>query len=175
MPGVALSDAGVAQAARLATRLADDPIDRVVCSPLDRTQATAEAIGAACGVSVAVDAGLIELDMGEWTGREIEALHGENAWTEWNAHRSTARIPGGESMVEAQARIVAVLSHLASAHPGEAIAVVSHSDMIKAAVAHVLGLSLDNLMRFNVGPASVTRVVWGEWGALLMGLNEECS
>lgn len=144
----------------------------MVTSPLDRTRATAQAIAEPHDLRAESLGGLIELDMGEWTGREIEGLHGEPAWTSWNERRATARIPGGETMAEAQGRIVAALDALAAAHAERTIAVVSHADMIKAAVAHVLGLSLDNLMAFDVSPASVTRVVWGDWGARLMSLNE---
>ena len=49
---------------------------------------------------------------------------------------------------------------------------VTHSDMIRAAVAHVLGLPLDNLLRFEVEPASITRIVAGDWGTKLSTLNE---
>lgn len=169
---MALSDDGRAQAARLGARLAGERIDRLVASPLDRTRETAAAIGAACGVAVETSDGVIELDMGDWTGRAIAELHGEPEWAAWNETRSTVRIPGGESMAEAQARIVRALGALAAEESGRTVVVVSHADMIKAAVAHVLGLSLDKLLRFDVSPASVTRVVWGDWGARLVSLNE---
>ena len=172
MAGVPLSEAGHAQAARLGERLAGEGIDRVVCSPLDRTRATAEAIGTVRDVAVEPLDALIEIDMGEWTGRGIADLHGDPAWTAWNTRRGTARIPGGESMAEAQARIVAALSELADGSDGQTIAVVSHADMIKSVVAHVLGLPLDKLLQFDVSPASVTRIVWGDWGTRLMSLNE---
>lgn len=172
LPGVALSDDGRAQAARLGERLAGERIDRIVCSPLDRTCETADAIAAACGCAAERLGDLIEIDMGEWTGRGIADLHGDPAWAAWNQARGTARIPGGETMAEAQGRIVAALERLAIREDGRTVAVVSHADMIKAAVAHVLGLSLDKLLQFDVSPASVTRVVWGDWGARLMSLNE---
>jgi broad specificity phosphatase PhoE len=44
--------------------------------------------------------------------------------------------------------------------------------MIRAAIAWILGLSLDNLLRFDVDPGSVTRLAMGDWGAILTGLNE---
>lgn len=172
LPGVALSPFGEEQAARLGARLARERVEAVVCSPLERTRATAQAIGAACGVAVEVDEALIEIDMGAWTGRAMADLDGDPDWAAWNRERATARIPGGETMREAQARIVGGLDALAARHPDRTVAVVSHSDMIRAAVAHVLGLPLDHLLRFDIGPASVTRVVWGDWGARLMTLNE---
>ena len=169
--GVALSDAGRAQASRLGERLAGRGVTRVECSPLDRTRDTAGAIARACGLPAPtpVDA-LIEIDLGDWTGRAFGSFDDDPAWRAWNEHRATARIPGGETMGEAQARIV---GHLASVTDGETVAMVTHSDMIRAAVAHVLGLSLDRLLRFDIDPASVTGVAVNDWGAKLLWLNEK--
>jgi len=174
MPGVPLSETGRAQAARLGAALASEPIDRIVHSPLDRTSETAAAIAAARGsaVPVAAAAGLIEIDLGDWTGRSWQDFGDDPAWRDWNERRGSARIPGGETMGEAQARIVGCLAALAREADGRTVAVVSHSDMIRAAVAHVLELPLDRLLSFDVDVASVTRVEWGEWGARLLSLNE---
>jgi len=174
MPGVLLSATGRAQAARLGAALASEPIDQIVHSPLDRTSETAAAIAAARGsaVPVAAAAGLIEIDLGDWTGRSWQDFGDDPAWRDWNERRGSARIPGGETMGEAQARIVGCLAALAREADGRTVAVVSHSDMIRAAVAHVLELPLDRLLSFDVDVASVTRIVWGEWGARLLSLNE---
>ena len=171
-PGVALSERGRTQAAALARRLANAGVDRIEASPLERTQATAAAIAGICDVPVASEPALIEIDMGEWTGRELGSFGDDPAWRAWNAHRATARIPGGESMAEAQARIVAHLVATAARHDGRTVAMVSHSDVIRAAIAHALGLSLDNLLRFDIDPASVSRLVVGGWGAKVLGMNE---
>jgi broad specificity phosphatase PhoE len=80
--------------------------------------------------------------------------------------------PGGEGMADAQSRIVSHMQDMAQANDGTTIAMVTHCDMIRAAVAWILGLSLDNLLRFDVDPGSVTRLVMGDWGAILTGLNE---
>ncbi|WP_217430266.1 histidine phosphatase family protein [Sphingomonas bacterium] len=165
--GVALSEHGRDQAAALAERLATERIDRVEASPLDRTRATAEALG-----PVVVEPALIEIDMGEWTGRALDSFGDDQAWRAWNEHRGTARMPGGESMAEAQARIVAHIERTARTYDEQTIAMVSHSDMIRAAIAHALGLSLDNLLRFDIEPASVSRLVAGDWGMRVVSINE---
>ncbi len=174
MPGVPLSDEGRAQASALGRWLATRSLDAVECSPLDRTRETAAAIADAAGLPppLAVDA-LVEIDLGDWTGKKFGTFGDDPAWHDWNEHRGTARIPGGETMAEAQARIVGHLERLGRERPGETIAIVTHSDMIRAAVAHVLGLPLDHLLRFDVEPASVTRMVIGDWGAKLSSLNEK--
>ncbi len=173
MPGVPLSEAGRAQAAALGRRLAGAGITRVQCSPLERTRETAGAIASSSGLQPPEEVpALLELDLGDWTGRAFGTLDGDPAWAAWNERRGTARVPGGETMGEAQARIVGHVERLVRENDGETVALVSHSDMIRATVAWVLGLGLDNLLRFDVGPASVTRVVSGDWGARLMTLNE---
>ncbi|MFS0770900.1 histidine phosphatase family protein [Sphingomonas sp. 1P08PE] len=174
MPGVPLSDDGRRQAAALARALAGRGLTAVECSPLDRTRETAAAIAVAAGLPdpVAVDA-LVEIDLGDWTGRAFGSFDDDPAWRDWNEHRGTARIPGGETMAEAQARIVGHLERIGRTRPGDTIALVTHSDMIRAAIAWVLGLPLDHLLRFDIDPASISPLVIGDWGARLLGLNEQ--
>ena len=172
-PGVPLSAEGRAQAAALARHLSRDGIARVEASPLDRTRETAELIAAAAGAGPVVSSeALIEIDMGEWTGRVFGSFGDDPEWRAWNEQRGTARIPGGESMGEAQARIVGHLRRVAAERDGRTVALVSHSDMIRAAVAWALGLPLDNLLRFDIDAASVSRLVVGEWGARVLSINE---
>ena len=172
-PGVALTERGRAQAAALGRALKGRGVTRLECSPLDRTRETAAAVADALALPTPASvAALIEIDMGEWTGRAFDSFGDDPAWRAWNERRGSARIPGGESMGEAQARIV---PHLGRAAAGEVVAMVSHSDMIRAAVAHVLGLPLDHLLRFEIDPASVTGIVVGDWGAKLLWLNEVVS
>lgn len=79
---------------------------------------------------------------------------------------------GGESMAEAVARIAGHVARLAAERLGATVALVSHSDMIRGFVARCLGLSLDNLLRFEIAPASVSRVEVAGWGARVISLNE---
>ncbi|PAX08628.1 histidine phosphatase family protein [Sphingomonas lenta] len=171
-PGVPLSEAGRAQAMRLAAVLAERRPALVQTSPIERAERTAIAIADAARVGIERADALVEIDFGKWTGTPFEELNGDPDWDYWNAERATARPPSGESMGEAQARIVAHLAAVAAEHDGETVVLVSHADMIRAAVAHVLGLDLGGYSRFDIGPASATTLVWGDWGAKLVALNE---
>ena len=174
MPGVPLSEAGRAQAARLAARLAARGVDAVQASPLDRARETAVAIAEAAGLIVEVTDGLQEIDFGKWTGRTFLNLLPDPDWGRWNEHRASSRPPDGESMLEAQSRIVTHLDQVARANDGDTIVLVSHADMIRAAVAHVLGLDLNHYWRFDADPASATTIYWDakeEW-ARVKTLNE---
>lgn len=152
-PGVRLSADGVAQAAALANRFSGLPIDAVLSSPVERARLTAEPIAAALGLSVEIDAGLDEIDFGDWTGAAFSALAGRTDWDDWNQFRGTAPCPGGETMMAAQDRAVAAVKR-ASARQMQHIVMVSHQDVLKAVLAHFLGVSLDHLERFSLDPAS---------------------
>jgi broad specificity phosphatase PhoE len=63
-------------------------------------------------------------------------------------------------------------SGVAVEESGGIVAMVSHCDIIRAVVAQVLGLSLDAVLRYDVDPASITRLQVGACGARLVSLNE---
>jgi ribonuclease H / adenosylcobalamin/alpha-ribazole phosphatase len=170
--GGALSEAGLRQAAALGARLAEEGLAEIQTSPRERARDTAGAIALASGAGVTVADALDEIDFGDWTGAAFGALAGQPLWDAWNRARATARTPGGESMAEAAERIATHVSRLAAERAGERIVLVSHCDVIRALVATCLGLSLDNLLRFEIAPASVSRLRAGPWGACLVSLNE---
>lgn len=172
---VPLSEAGHAQAQALARRLAEERLDAIHTSPVRRARETAEMLGAARGlVPQAADA-LDEIDFGSWSGRDFAALEGDPLWHAWNTQRSSAVPPGGEPMAAVRSRVLAHIREAASRMAGAVIAMVSHADVIRAAVAGILGLSLDRVLAFDIDPASVTRIVAGDWGERVVSLNERCA
>lgn len=167
-----LSEAGELQARRVGERLARESLAAVYSSPRERAQRTAEAVARAAGLDVRIAAGLDEVDFGDWTGCSFAELAGDPGWDDWNARRGGACPPAGETMAAAAQRIVDEIERVAAAQAGGAVALVSHCDMIRAAVAHYLGLPLDHLLRFDIDPASITRLLVGSWGARVAALNE---
>ena len=172
-PGVRLSELGRRQAEALGRALASEGLAEIQSSPRDRARETAAAIAQATGAEIALADPLDEIDFGDWTGASFDALDGTPAWDDWNARRATARTPGGESMAEATSRIADHVARLAVERAGACLALVTHSDMIRGLIAHTLGLSLDNLLRFEIGPGSMTRVEAAGWGARVISLNEQ--
>jgi broad specificity phosphatase PhoE len=135
-----LNDVGRAQARELAESLAERAIDVVYSSDLLRAHETALIVAERLGLAVDVDAGLREVDVGDWSGRvhtEIEGLDpdGYRRWQEggkgWN---------GGESYEEMGARVVAAVLRLAARHPGQTVLVVTHGGSIRACRATAAGL-----------------------------------
>lgn len=164
-PEGGLTAAGRAEALAAAEVLARRGVRAVYASPRRRTRETAEIVADRCGQTIEVAAALDEIDFGDWTGRRFEELAGDPAWDRWNTARASAVPPGGETMAAAVARAVGFLESL----EGEgAVACVSHCDVIRGVVAHYLGLSLDNLLRFEVSPASITTLdLWPGGGSVV--------
>ncbi len=171
MAGVSLSDVGRREAEALASHVADRGFERILVSPLERTRETAAAVAAKIGCSVDVADDINEIDCGDWTGVEFPTLAADPRWHAWNAARSEAGTPNGETMRSVQARAMGLVRRLVS--DGEtSVALVSHSDVIKAIVCAVLDVSLDRYDRFTVDPASVTTLrFWGDTGRIVR-LNE---
>jgi probable phosphomutase (TIGR03848 family) len=160
-PGVRLNQAGRAQAQALARRLAVVKIEAVYTSPLERALETAEIIAAPHKLPVVARDGLGEVRFGRWTGEPLEKLRRRRLWRAVQFAPSTMRFPGGESFTETQTRIVTELEHLRAQHPKQTVAVVTHADVIKAAVAHYAGLHLDLFQRLVIGSASLTVLALG--------------
>jgi probable phosphoglycerate mutase len=177
-PGIALNADGRAQvrllAARLGERIAPARLAALYSSPLERAQETANAIAAVHGLPVEVWEDLGEFRFGDWSGRSFEDLDRDPAWRRFNVFRSGTRAPGGETMVEVQARIARCLLRLRDAHPEGTVAAVSHGDAIRAAVFHLLGIPLDMVHRLEIGPASVTTLRLDEDGVRVLGVNDTC-
>jgi broad specificity phosphatase PhoE len=174
-PDIALSDKGRSQAVALADHFATSTLDGVHTSPVQRARETADALCVRQGLAPQVVAALDELEFGDWSGRAFVDLEEDSRWATWNRERSTAVPPGGESMVAAQSRAWDHVEQTALAAPGSTIAMVSHCDIIRAIVSRVLGLTLDRYDRFDIDPASCTRLAVGAWGAKVLSMNETYS
>lgn len=171
-PDVHLSPWGCEQAAKLAERLGSLPIQAVYTSPMERTRETAAPLADGLGLTLQSLPELNEIDFGDWNGARLDDLRPQPLWQQWNAFRSGTRAPNGESMLEAQCRILQAMERLRERHPDEVVALVSHADVIKAAVAYFLGAPLDLFLRIEIGLASVTAINVGEFGPWVLCVNE---
>lgn len=172
MSGVHLNLQGRLQAKRLGMRFAQERLTLVQSSPRERAQETAQAIALAAGASLETASALDEIEFGEWTGRLFDRLQEDPDWRAWNSERTRARAPNGEAMSEAQTRIVAHLERMHMRYPGARIAIVTHAEIIRAAVLHHLGLALEAFDRIEISPASVTILRIGQEDAELTALNQ---
>ncbi len=162
-----LSELGTRQAAALATALADCGAVRVWSSPLRRAVETATPIAAALGLSVEIDARLVELDYGAWEGRPLAEVSADE-WAQWRADADFAP-PGGESLRAVRARIDAWLRDMLIAD-GPVVA-VSHMSPIKAAICSALDTDDRATWRMHLDLAAVSRLARRGGSLALVGYN----
>lgn len=171
-PGVHLNEDGRRQAAATAERLSVLPLDAIYTSPLDRTVETAQAIAGPRGMPLRLVEGLGEVKYGEWQGAELKELYKHELWPGVQFYPSGTRFPGGETLGEAQMRMVATLDGLRAQHPKGIIAVVSHADIIKLALAYYIGMHMDLFQRLEISPCSVSALLFTRMGPRLLAYND---
>ncbi len=145
---------------------------RLYASPLERTQETAQAIARHHTLEIQTRPGLIEVDYGEWMGEPVKKLAKTKAWPVIQFYPSGAGFPGGETMYMMQTRCVQEINALVAAHPGETLAIVGHADLIKAAVAHYLGMHFDLFQRIVISTASITSINFSSMGPRIVTVND---
>jgi probable phosphomutase (TIGR03848 family)/uncharacterized repeat protein (TIGR03847 family) len=171
-PAVHLNAQGQREADALARRLAPISLHAIYSSPLERAVDTANAVAQCQKLDVQIRRDLTELDVGEWTGKTIKELEETDAWKQMLAQPARFQFPGGEDITQARDRMVQAIDAIVAAHPDQVVAVVSHADPIKAALAHYLGMDLNQFNRIVISPASVSVLFFGERGPALFRLND---
>lgn len=131
--------------ARLAVPLPWDAA-RVLASPLARAADTARALFP----SVALDARLVETDMGAWEGRRgvdllADPASGFGPVETWGW---SGRPPGGESPADLRARVAPLLAEIAAA--GGRWVLVTHRGLMRAILAQAWGWNYDRPEPFAI-------------------------
>lgn len=172
MPGVHLSERGRAQAEALVSRLEGVPLEAIYSSPLERCRETAAPLARARGLRVRVRRDLLEVNYGEWSGRSIRELARTKAWRSVQRTPSAVRFPGGETLPEVQARAMDAVRDIAEAHPEGVVALVTHADVVRLALAGFLGAPLDLYQRLAVDPGSVSVVALADAEVRVLRVND---
>ncbi len=170
-PNVHLSPDGLREADALAERLSGIRVDALYASPILRCQETAEKIVRRHDLEVVTSDEITELGFGDWQGARIDVLDEQDPWKRFNAFRSGTRAPHGELFLETQLRIVRFILDLRERHEGQTVALVSHADVIRAALLHFLGIPMDLFLRLEISPASVSTVAIADYGPWVLGVN----
>jgi len=170
-PGVHLNERGRAQAAQVAQLLAGQPLAALYSSPLERCLETAGPLADVLGLPVLEEAGVIEVDYGEWRGAELKELSKRPEWHAVQHFPATFRFPQGETLRHVQQRAADAVERLVARHPNQTFAIFSHGDVIRTLLAHYAGVPLDLFQRIQISTASVS--VLGFFGGrpALLGMN----
>lgn len=197
-----LSPLGRRQAASVAARIAARSAERssplpagsplgIWHSPLQRAAATARAIASAQDAAPPLrpSVGLAEIDQGEWQGLTHPEVRARWAPTleAWRADPTAAQAPGGERLVDAQARVRDALSGILaemqpltapdprSAEPAAAEApwalLVAHDGILRLTLMTLLGLPIERFWSFPFALCGISVVEIDGGRALLQAHN----
>ncbi len=138
-----LAPEGREQAERLAERFAQEHIDALYVTTLQRTHQTAAPLATRLGLEPVVEPDLREVGLGEWEGGTFREKVAEG---DPLAHQMITEgrwdvIPGAEPMDSFQARVSAGLERIVAAHPGQRVVVVVHGGVIGVALGQAVGAS----------------------------------
>ena len=168
--GVLLTERGVNQAAAVAEHLREINFSKIYSSPLPRCLETVKPLLVGRGRKLIEDVDAIEMEYGQWSGKKLLVLSRKRLWRDIQKRPSTVRFPDGESFQEMQDRILEMISRVAL--PGKSVVICSHGDVIKAALAGVLNLDLDDFQKLVIDPASISIVEYSPRGSSLISSNQ---
>jgi broad specificity phosphatase PhoE len=131
IPGPALTELGEEQAAAIPAALADEKIEGIYASTMQRTSLTAVPLATATGLEVEILDGLQEISAGIFEGKsDKDSVRGYMGTIISWWQDSTARVPGGENGDEFFGRFTDAIGRVAAAHDGT-VAVFSHGAAIR--------------------------------------------
>ncbi len=163
---VPLNATGLEQARRVAERLAQESMQLLVSSDLQRALQTAQAVaGRVQAPAPQLDAALREQHFGIVEGLQVADIKTRyaDAWAQWVRFEADFAFQGGESTRAFHARVLAAVRALARQHAGRTLAVVTHGGVLDMVYRSALGLSLSGPRVSEIPNAGLNRVrVHGE-------------
>ncbi len=167
-----LSDDGHEQARKTGRWLSAFPLAAVYSSPLLRAQQTAAPVAAAHRLEVQVVDELIEVDVGNWDGRDWEEIQRNEpeAYRKFIDDPGSNPYVGGENMYQVLARVEPAFRRIMSSHLGQAIAIVAHNVVNRCYMAQLIGIPMArarsvpqhncgiNVLRYRAGNIKVVTI-----------------
>jgi len=122
-----------------------------------------------------IDEKLIEVDYGSWSGRKLSRLSREKLWKTIQEKPSTVQFPDGEKMKAMQKRAMHSIEEALIEKKNGTHLFVSHGDVLKAVVAGLMKIKLDDFQSLVIDPASITVIDYDGTKSRLLAFNDSSS
>ena len=157
---VALNAVGLAQAERLAQRLAREAAHRLYASDLLRAQQTASPVARELGLASVADPALREQNFGCVDGMRVDDIKAQHplAWEGWLRFHEDYGMPEGETTRQFHARVMDAVHRVVAAHPGETVVVVTHGGVLDMIYRTARSLGLSGPRQSEIPNAGLNRV-----------------
>ena len=179
LPGITLSKKGKEQALHLVERIGSSSFDSIRVSPMQRCEETiAPWIKSAYSGGLKgyqIDEKLIEVDYGSWSGRKLSRLSREKLWKPIQEKPNAVQFPDGEKMKAMQKRAMHSIEEALIEKKNGTHLFVSHGDVLKAVVAGLMKIKLDDFQSLVIDPASITVIDYDGTKSRLLAFNDSSS
>jgi probable phosphoglycerate mutase len=165
----ALTDTGIAQAERVAARIAAEHADvsAIYASPLQRTYNTALKIADILGLDVVEEPRIKEYGIGILEGVSFSDLHKKHDFFTQVAANPDFAPQQGESIAQVGDRVSTALQGFIQKHPGEKIVAVSHGAAMALALAGLFDQDWYAWNKYQFLNTGVTELDLGEQSKLI--------
>ncbi|WP_296509414.1 histidine phosphatase family protein [Rhodoferax sp.] len=175
---IGLNDHGLWQAERVGAALADEVIDRIYSSDLQRAHTTARAIARHTAKPAARDVqlhtGLRERGFGTFEGKTWADI--AEKWPDesrrWKQRDPHFAPPGGETPTQLLERVRSTVDDIAARHPGEHIVLVAHGGVMDMLYRLATRQELHAARTWHLGNAAINRLLWTPDGLSLVGWGD---
>jgi len=169
-----LTEKGVDQARRISNRLYKENIDVIYASDLRRAYRTAEIIGDKLNLGVHSLQELREINFGCWEGltaNEVKEKYREEHLL-WMKEAHKLILPGAETLLDVQQRIVKTVLELLKIHNNKNILLVSHGTAIKTLILGILDIDISNYNKISLDNTSLSIIEFRDFNPVIRQLND---
>jgi probable phosphoglycerate mutase len=164
---IALSPRGQRQAQALARFLRDAPLSAVYASDLARARDTALPVARQGGLELRIDPRLRERGFGLFEGSTYAEAQANwpHEYAIWQRREPGHALPGGESYLQARARVLQCLDEIVRRHAGAGagatppvVAIVTHGGVLDIVYRHAFAIAWETPRSHLLPNASINRV-----------------
>jgi broad specificity phosphatase PhoE len=116
---------------------------------------------------------LLDVDVGAWEGRLPEDLasHWPEAWRAWQEHPQSVMIPGGETLRNAQNRVMLAMREIVTAHLNEVVVIVSHTAINRLFLLGILDAGLEHFWHLGQDMGAINVLTYTDQAFTIEKLN----
>lgn len=157
---IPLNERGREQTLYVAKKFENIPLDVIYTSPLQRAKVTAEAIRGKRDIPVIEEAGIKEINLGNWDGHtpdEMDVLY-PGQYDIWRNTPGEVHVEGGETFKELQERAWKTFLAILQKHKEKTILLVSHMGCLSTILFKIAGYPLNDLWKHPIGNCALCEV-----------------
>lgn len=153
---IPLNEEGQRQAEELAKIMKNMRVDTIFSSPQLRARQTADEIAKNRKVTLQLEEAIAEVDHRNWTGRYFEELKEDPDYHAFHTQSELKEHPAFETIWQVKQRVCGFFDRVIIERPQGHFAFVTHADLVRVLLNHLLVQPLSEYRRFRIANAALT-------------------